>query len=124
MHGLDVVPVEIAHEALLREWPRLRRWIEDDAGDRHVREHLARAAADWDRGGRTSAELYRGSRLAAALDWLNAFSPARMTGTGGCVFAAFDSEAEAQAVADQLPDNLSGFVARGVNRSPLLAAMD
>lgn len=61
--------------------------------------------------------------VAAALDWLSAFSPARMTGTGGCVFAAFESEAQAQAVADQLPDNLSGFVARGVNRSPLLAAM-
>ncbi len=61
--------------------------------------------------------------VAAALDWLSAFSPARMTGTGGCVFAVFESEAQAQAVAEQLPANLSGFVARGVNRSPLLAAL-
>jgi 4-diphosphocytidyl-2-C-methyl-D-erythritol kinase len=67
---------------------------------------------------------HRYPEVAAALDWLGAFSPARMTGTGACVFAAFDSEAAAQAVADQLPDHLSGFVARGVNRSPLLAAMD
>ena len=77
-------------------------------------------------GGRNDCEAvvrHRYPEVAAALDWLNAFSPARMTGTGGCVFAAFDSEAAAQAVADQLPDNLSGFVARGVNRSPLLAAM-
>lgn len=66
---LDEGRLEIAHEALLREWPRLRRWIEDDTGDRLVREHLARAAADWDRSGRSPAELYRGSRLAAAVDW-------------------------------------------------------
>lgn len=77
-------------------------------------------------GGRNDCEAvvrHRYPEVAAALEWLGAYSPARMTGTGGCVFAAFGSEAEAQAVADQLPDNLSGFVARGVNRSPLLAAM-
>ena len=77
-------------------------------------------------GGRNDCEAvvrHRYPEVAAALDWLGAFSPARMTGTGGCVFAAFDSEAAAQAVADRLPEHLSGFVARGVNRSPLLAAM-
>ena len=57
--------------------------------------------------------------VAAALDWLNRFSTARMTGTGACVFAAFASPAEAQAVGGQLPDGWTGFVARGVNRSPL-----
>ena len=62
--------------------------------------------------------------VAAALDWLDRFSPARMTGTGGGVFAAFDSEADAQAVADQVPGGWESFVARGVNRSPLLSAME
>jgi 4-diphosphocytidyl-2-C-methyl-D-erythritol kinase len=62
--------------------------------------------------------------VAAALDWLNGFSPARLTGTGACVFAAFDSQADAQAVAAQLPSNWSGLVARGTNRSPLLTAME
>ena len=57
--------------------------------------------------------------VAAALDWLTAFAPARMTGTGGCVFAAFDSEAAASVVAGQVPANWSSFVARGVNLSPL-----
>jgi 4-diphosphocytidyl-2-C-methyl-D-erythritol kinase len=57
--------------------------------------------------------------VAAALDWLNRFSPARMTGTGACVFAAFATQAEAQAVGRQLPGGWTGFVARGVNRSPL-----
>lgn len=62
--------------------------------------------------------------VAAALDWLNGFSPARLTGTGACVFAAFDSQADAQAVAAQLPSSWPGLVARGINRSPLLTAME
>jgi 4-diphosphocytidyl-2-C-methyl-D-erythritol kinase len=62
--------------------------------------------------------------VAAALDWLNNFSPARLTGTGACVFAAFDTQADAQAVAEKLPASWSGLVARGTNRSPLLAAME
>jgi 4-diphosphocytidyl-2-C-methyl-D-erythritol kinase len=62
--------------------------------------------------------------VAAAIDWLNAFAPARLTGTGGCVFAAFATEADARAVAVKLPAEWSGLVARGINRSPLLAAME
>ncbi len=61
--------------------------------------------------------------VGAVLDWLNRFSAARMTGTGGCVFAAFDTEAGARAVERQVPQEWSSFVARGVNRSPLLAAI-
>ena len=61
--------------------------------------------------------------VAAALDWLNAFAPSRMTGTGGCVFAAFGSEAAASVVAGQVPANWSSFVARGVNLSPLRQAL-
>jgi 4-diphosphocytidyl-2-C-methyl-D-erythritol kinase len=55
-----------------------------------------------------------------ALDWLQGFGKARLTGTGACVFAAFGSRAEAEAVLADLPADLSGFVARGLNRSPLL----
>ncbi len=61
--------LEVAHEALLREWPRLREWLEEDAEGRRLHGHLIRAARDWDDAGRDSAELYRGARLAAALDW-------------------------------------------------------
>lgn len=62
----------------------------------------------------------------AALIWLSRFAPARMTGTGSSVFAAFSKEAQARAVLAQLPTRssgplagLKGFVARGINRSPL-----
>jgi hypothetical protein len=61
--------VEVAHEALLREWPRLRGWLEDDAEGRRVHHQLRGAAHDWNAGGRDAGELYRGARLAAALDW-------------------------------------------------------
>ena len=58
--------VEVAHEALLREWPRLRIWLDEDADGRRVHRHLTEAAHGWDAGGRDAGELYRGSRLGAA----------------------------------------------------------
>jgi WD40 repeat protein len=62
--------VEVAHEALLREWPRLRGWLEEDAQGRRLHRHLIHAARDWHSAGRERAELYRGARLASALDWI------------------------------------------------------
>lgn len=55
-----------------------------------------------------------------ALDWLAAFAPARMSGTGACIFAPFGSMAEAMAVASQVRAGWTAFVAAGRNRSPLL----
>lgn len=67
--------VEIAHEALFREWPRLRDWLEEDAEGRRLREHLTAAAREWHAGGRDPGELYRGARLSAALDWATTHEP-------------------------------------------------
>jgi DNA-binding SARP family transcriptional activator/WD40 repeat protein len=61
--------VEVAHEALLRQWPRLRGWLEEDTQGRALHRHLIGAAQEWQTGGRDPGELYRGARLAAALDW-------------------------------------------------------
>src|SRR5215470_14619863 len=79
-HALDVLvarrlltagegTVEVAHEALLSHWPRLARWLEEDEQGRVLRRHLAPAAREWAQSGRPDAELYRGARLASALDW-------------------------------------------------------
>jgi 4-diphosphocytidyl-2-C-methyl-D-erythritol kinase len=54
--------------------------------------------------------------VAKALNWLEKFSPARMTGTGACVFAEFDDPADAQAVLNQVPPAYRAFAARGVNK--------
>lgn len=58
--------------------------------------------------------------VAAALDWLGAHAEAHLTGTGGCVFAAFADREAAEALAARSPVGCSAIVARGVNRSPLL----
>ncbi len=55
--------VTIAHEALIRGWPRLRTWPEEDRERLHAHRRLAEAAAEWDRHDRDEAFLYRGTRL-------------------------------------------------------------
>ena len=60
---------EVAHEALLHEWPRLRTWLEDDAEGRKLQRHTTESARTWDEGGRDPADLYRGARLTAAWEW-------------------------------------------------------
>jgi WD40 repeat protein len=61
--------VEVAHEALLREWPRLRAWLEEDRDGRRLHRQLTEAAAAWAAEGRDPGALYRGTRLGAAQDW-------------------------------------------------------
>lgn len=53
------------------------------------------------------------------LRWLSRFGHSTMSGSGACVFSAFDTEKEAQAVLAQLPEHMSGFVARGIDTHPL-----
>jgi DNA-binding SARP family transcriptional activator/WD40 repeat protein len=62
--------VELSHEALLREWPRYLGWLEEDRVGRRLHSHLTAAAGEWDARGRDPADLYRGARLTAALDWI------------------------------------------------------
>ena len=76
---VPVLPEEAgAHEALLRDWPRLRGWLEEDRAGRAIQAHLIDAAGAWDAAGRPDAELYRGDRLAAAAAWAGA-NPAALT---------------------------------------------
>lgn len=67
--------------------------------------------------------LRRYPAVREAFDWLARYARPRLTGTGACVFAAFDSQAAAQAVHAQLPAGVSGFVARGCNESALRAQL-
>ena len=74
-------------------------------------------------GGRNDCEPVvrrRFPAVAEALDWLGQFGPARLTGTGSCVFAAMPDEAQAREVLARLPGRWTGYVVRGLNRSPLL----
>ena len=53
------------------------------------------------------------------VSWLLEYAPSRLTGTGACVFAEFDTESAARQVLEVAPSWVRGFVARGVNVSPL-----
>jgi Bacterial transcriptional activator domain len=61
--------VELSHEALLREWPRYRAWLEEDRVGRHVYVHLMNSAREWEATGRDPGDFYRGPRLTGALEW-------------------------------------------------------
>jgi 4-diphosphocytidyl-2-C-methyl-D-erythritol kinase len=61
--------------------------------------------------------------VGVALADLSRHAPARLTGTGACVFSAFDSERDARSAAEELSSRWSVFVAQGRNRSPLHQAM-
>ncbi len=71
----DEDSLQIAHEALARAWPRLQDWLADDAQGQQVRHHLAASADAWDGLGRPDSELYRGIRLAQAVDWRDQSDP-------------------------------------------------
>ena len=67
-----------------------------------------------------AAVAARYPEVAAHLNWLRQHRPqARMTGSGACVFAEFESETQARALQEQLPGEMRGFVARGLQRHPL-----
>ncbi|MGW4024621.1 caspase, EACC1-associated type [Streptomyces sp. NPDC005009] len=65
---VDQDTAQIAHEALLRAWPLLRGWIQEDAAVLLLRQQLGTAAGEWEAAGRDAAFLYRGSRLQAAAE--------------------------------------------------------
>jgi 4-diphosphocytidyl-2-C-methyl-D-erythritol kinase len=61
--------------------------------------------------------------VAHALDWLSVFGSARLTGTGACVFLACENEDLAQEIMRKVPPEFEGFLARGLNDSPLLEGL-
>jgi WD40 repeat protein/transcriptional regulator with XRE-family HTH domain len=61
--------VEVAHEALIREWPTLRNWLEDNREGLRLHRHLTEAAQEWADMDRATEVLYRGARLTQAQEW-------------------------------------------------------
>jgi 4-diphosphocytidyl-2-C-methyl-D-erythritol kinase len=78
---------------------------------------------DWSRGvfgNDCERVVYRRyPEIAASSEWLGRYAQPRLTGTGACVFAALPNRETADAVLAKAPGGVSGFVARGCNRSPL-----
>jgi WD40 repeat protein/DNA-binding SARP family transcriptional activator len=61
--------VEVAHEALIREWPTLREWLNQDREGLRLHRHLTEAAYEWELLGRDPGALYRGAHLVQAREW-------------------------------------------------------
>ncbi|MFD6180672.1 helix-turn-helix domain-containing protein [Streptomyces goshikiensis] len=76
---LDNTTIELAHEALLTAWPRLRGWIETDRERLRVHRKLTEAARAWEDLGRDPGALYRGSRLVTAQEHFSGAQSADLT---------------------------------------------
>lgn len=94
----DSAAITLPH---LREGRLDSRWLEQHSGNdcQALVEHLY-------------------PEIRAAREWLQQFAKAQLTGTGACVFAAFDSATAAAEALAVLPDRWRGFVATGVQQSP------
>ncbi len=68
----DIQVVEVAHEALIREWPTLRQWLAEDREGLILHRQLSDDTAAWQRLERDPGALYRGARLQQALAWAQA----------------------------------------------------
>jgi len=65
---------EVAHEALIREWGTLRKWLDEDRQSLRLHRHLSESAHEWQRRGRETGELYRGERLKQIQQWAQGHS--------------------------------------------------
>ncbi|HEX3979141.1 MAG TPA: protein kinase, partial [Solirubrobacteraceae bacterium] len=63
---------EVAHEVLIRAWPTLRGWLDEDRAGLRLQRQIGNAARLWAAGGRESSDLYRGARLDAGSEWARA----------------------------------------------------
>ncbi len=63
--------VQVAHEALIREWPTLRIWLEDNREGLRLHRQLTEAAQEWLDSGCEVGMLFRGARLVQAREWAN-----------------------------------------------------
>ena len=92
--------VEVAHEALLRAWPRLRDWLDASRAALHVQRRLLRAAAEWRAAGQDPSHLAGGARL-AQFAGLAASEDLALTGDERAYLAASQAEGDRQAALDR-----------------------
>jgi tetratricopeptide (TPR) repeat protein len=92
--------VEVAHEALIRNWPRLRKWIDTDRAGLRTRARLTESVREWKNSGCDPAYLYRGGRLLTTEEWVGSH-PGELS-TGEEEFLQCSREAQQQREASEL----------------------
>jgi DNA-binding SARP family transcriptional activator/WD40 repeat protein len=108
---IDEDTVQVAHEALIQEWPRLRGWLDEDRDSRRIHRHLTRAAQGWEALGREPTELYQGPRLATAAEWV------ARTGTQNGLNALETEFLDASAAREDAAEQMAEEQARARDRS-------
>ncbi|MEH6591756.1 MAG: 4-(cytidine 5'-diphospho)-2-C-methyl-D-erythritol kinase [Halioglobus sp.] len=107
--GCKVSTAEIfSHEQLTRDASAIKMAAFFEGHSRNDCQNLVR-------------NLY--SEVNKALNWLNNFGESKLTGTGACIFASFNTRAEAETAQRALPSQWQGFIARGINTSPVLSSL-
>jgi len=61
--------LDVSHEALIRGWPRLRGWLDEDRAGLRLQRRITETAEEWQRSDRDDDLLYRGARLIQAQEW-------------------------------------------------------
>jgi transcriptional regulator with XRE-family HTH domain/energy-coupling factor transporter ATP-binding protein EcfA2 len=69
--------LEVSHEALIREWPRLADWLQDAREDIRLQQTISEDATSWQERGKSRDRLYRGHQLVEAQAWARRNSPSR-----------------------------------------------
>ncbi len=69
--------LEVSHEALIREWPRLANWLHEAREDIRLQQTISEDATNWQERGKSKGRLYRGSQLVEAKAWARRNSPSR-----------------------------------------------
>ncbi|EMD24673.1 nSTAND1 domain-containing NTPase [Amycolatopsis azurea] len=108
---LDRDGVEIAHEALIRSWPRLRDWLAEDREGHRLHRQLAEATDLWESLDRDKGSLYRGTRLGLAAEWAVREPDALSARERRFLEAGLDAEAEETAVGRKRTRRLRRLVA-------------
>src|SRR3989440_2094408 len=69
--------LEVSHEALIREWPRLASWLQEAREDIQLQQTISEDTTSWQERGKPKERLYRGSQLVEAQGWARRNSPSR-----------------------------------------------
>ena len=92
---------EVAHEALIREWPTLRTWLDEDRAGLRLHRQLNEAAREWEHHNRDSDLLFRGARLAQIREWTETHTDdvnaSEQTYLSACIQAAEQETADSEA---------------------------
>ncbi|TDC50421.1 hypothetical protein E1281_22010 [Actinomadura sp. KC345] len=109
--AIDGDTVEIAHEALIRTWPRLRDWISADQEGLRLHRRLGIAAAEWEAMERDEGDLYQGARLEAAAEWAGAHPDYLTVRERAFLDASTAAELARKAASERRTRTLQGLVA-------------